>query len=778
MSMAPILFSDAATNYSTQGVGSLADALSCYVTEELNGQYELEMTYPVTGRRFKDIKNRCLIYCKPDPYRAGQPFRIYRITKPLNGIVTIYAQHISYDLAGIPVRGFSASSLSGALAGFASNSIITNPFTFWTDISSDADFSVSVPSKCRSLLGGSEGSILDTYGGEYEWDIMTVRLRSHRGQNNGVRIAYGKNLTDISQDENISNLVTGIVGYWISSDGTVVEGPVVNAQGTYNFSRVTPVDFSSDFEEQPTPEQLEEISRQYITKNGIGIPEVSINVSWVQLEQYSGYEGLSLLERVSLGDTVTVEFPALGVDATARVVKTKYDALRNRYDSADIGSIQANIADTIANQQQQIDEAPDVSTVQQIANSITQAILGAKGGSVRLLDTNGDRDPDTLYIADNPDPTQAVKVWRFNYEGWGASSNGYNGPFEMSAALGLGMYADFITVGTLTAIRIQSADGRCSWDLASGDAIFNANSIQINSSNFQLDTEGNVTASGVFSSNNGITGAGRNESVLSSGQIAFTRTTTDGTSKNAVLIYGEGQNASHGRIMVYGTGLNGAQQDQVVALGYFDGGQVIIKDASGDATISLYGAMGRGDFSGDVNIQGPTGLGVSKTVSCQNLEAWGSKNRIVPTSFGPLKMAAFETPEPTFADSGSGVCDSDGICHIDLDPRYAETIDSRKAMQWLVTQASAGAMWVEKTDCGVCVHGQPGQVFDWLCMGAQKGFAGVYAERCDNDPPEEANPAYSMIDYLDAIAERTEKETESLIPDLDYDVLMDDLIGA
>ena len=141
-------------------------------------------------------------------------------------------------------------------------------------------------------------------------------------------------------------------------------------------------------------------------------------------------------------------------------------------------------------------------------------------------------------------------------------------------------------------------------------------------------------------------------------------------------------------------------------------------------------------------------------------------------------MAAFETPEPTFADSGSGICDSDGICHIDLDPRYAETIDSRKAMQWLVTPATAGAMWVEKTDCGVCVHGQPGQVFDWLCMGAQKGFAGVYAERCDNDPPEEANPAYSMIDYLDDIAERTEKETESLIPDLDYDVLMDDLIGA
>lgn len=769
MSMAPILFSDASTNYSTQGIGSLADALSCYVTEELNGQYELEMTYPVTGRRFKDIKNRCLIYCKPDPYRAGQPFRIYRITKPLNGVVTIYAQHISYDLAGIPVRGFSASSLSGALAGLVSNAIITNPFTFWTDISSDADFSVSVPSKCRSLLGGSEGSILDTYGGEYEWDVMTVRLRSHRGQNNGVRIAYGKNLTDISQDENISNLVTGIVGYWTSSDGAVVEGPVVNAQGTYNFSRVTPVDFSSDFEEQPTPEQLEEISRQYITKNGIGVPEVSINVSWVQLGQYSGYEGLSLLERVSLGDTVTVEFPALGVDATARVVKTKYDALRNRYDSADIGSIQANIADTIANQQQQIDETPDVSTVQQIANSITQAILGAKGGSVRLLDTNGDGDPDTLYIADNPDPAQAVKVWRFNYEGWGASSNGYNGPFEMSAALGLGMYADFITVGTLTAVRIQSADGRCSWDLASGDAIFNANSIQINSSNFQLDADGNVTASGTFSTNNGITGNGRNEAVLSSGSFTLYRTDSSGIEKLVAQIYGLGSNASLGNLALFGPDGGGNAISQFVVTTSFTGSRLSMRNAGDTQTVVFNASTGTGLLTGDLDVQGPTGLGVTTTVSCQNLNAWGSKNRIVPTSVGNVKMAAFETPEPSFADSGSAQLDENGLCLLELDPVYAETVDKAKTLRWLVTPTSDGTAWVEKRGACAMVHGTPGMTFDWMCIGAQRGYAGVYAERCYDAQPVATSDAEKQLDFLDWLDSESQKQTDALLDGYDWE---------
>lgn len=780
MRMTPILFADNATDYSTQGLGALADAITCKVTEELNGEYELQMTYPVSGKRYADIKNRCLIYCKPDPYRGAQPFRIYRITRPLNGVITVYAEHISYDLSGIPVNPFTATGAQAALSGLQSHAAVACPFTFWTNISSSAEFSVAAPASIRSMLGGTEGSILDTFGGEYEWDNTTVRLYSRRGSDNGVRIAYGKNLTDIEQDENIAKLATGVIGYWAGSGGTLVQTAVVKAPGTYSFERVITVDFSGDFEEQPSVEQLQQRTQQYISDNSVGVPDVSITVSWVQLEQYSGYEDLSLLERVTLGDTVTVEFPPLGVEATARVNKTVYDALLDRYESADIGSVRANIADTIADQQQQIANQPDKTEIQKIAQSITNAVLGARGGSVRLLDTDGDGDPDTLCIADNADPALAQKVWRFNYEGWGASSNGYNGPFEMSAALGMGMYADFITVGVLTAIRIQSADGRSSWDLSSGASVFNANSISINSDNFKLSASGEVTAAGSFTTNNGVTGNGRNETILSTGDLTFYRTTSDGVKRIAAQMVSYGTNAACGRLFLNGPSNSGEQNEQLLVTTDFGGSRFSMRDGAGTQRVVFNAAQGgNGLLSGNLDVQGPIGLGVSRNISCQSIDIWGGeKSRVVPTSFGPLKMAAFETPEPTFADSGSGVCDSDGICHIDLDPRYAETIDSRKATQWLVTPASAGAMWVEKTDCGVCVHGQSGQAFDWLCMGAQKGFAGVYAERCDNDPPEEANPAYSMIDYLDAIAERTEKETESLIPDLDYDALMDDLIGA
>ena len=484
------------------------------------------------------------------------------------------------------------------MQALASHAAVSSPFSFWTDISSGASVAVAVPTSTRAVLGGTDGSILDTYHGEYEWDGFTVRLRSHRGQDNGVRIAYGKNLTDIQQDENIADLATGVIGYWAGSDGTLVQTGVVDAPGTYNFDRVISVDFSSDFEEQPTTEQLTQRVQQYISDNNIGVPDVSISVSWVNLEQYSGYEGLSLLERVSLGDTVTVEFPPLGVEATARVVKTVYDVLHDRYVSADIGSVQANIADTIAGQQQQLQQVPNKTEIQQIAQSIADAIMGAKGGSVRLLDTNGDGEPDTLYIADNPDPAKAVKVWRFNYAGWGASSNGYNGPFEMSAALGQGMYADFITVGTLTAILIKSADGRATIDLSNGNVSFTGNSITISSDNFHLDRNGNVRIAGDFYSSDGTS-----QVEIKDGLMRIWRKINNGTYREAATIAASGSNASIGNLYLLGPKNDGSGQTyNVTALSGYPGGSLNIYNAAGQIRFRVF-INGSGDAEVWVNGQ-------------------------------------------------------------------------------------------------------------------------------------------------------------------------------
>ena len=452
--MIPILFPSTATSWTTQGLGALTDATSCTVTEERNGIFELEMQYPMSGIHFSEIQNRCIIFAIPSPYRSAQPFRIYRVTKPLGGICTIYARHIAYDLDGVPLKPFTAGSAAEAIAGLQANAAIDSPFTFWTDKATVANFSVTVPSATRSVLGGQTGSVLDVYGGEYEWDGYSVKLHNQRGQDNGVLISYGKNLTDLEQDENISSVVTGILPYWADQDGNLVTGEIVNAPGTYDFQKVVPIDFSQDFETAPTLEQLQEAAEDYVKANKVGVPEVSLAVSFVQLEQTEEYKHLALLEKCDLCDTVTVQFEKLGVNAKAEIVKIVTDVLLERYKSVEIGSIRPNIATTIAGQQQEIQERPTTSAMQQAVSNATNWITNGQGYVVAVKDDNGNWTE--ILIMDTPDIATATKVWRWNGGGLGYSTNGYNGPYTTAITQDGSIVADFITTGVLTASIITA----------------------------------------------------------------------------------------------------------------------------------------------------------------------------------------------------------------------------------------------------------------------------------------------------------------------------------
>lgn len=459
----PILYSSTETDFSNNGLGILGDCVSCEVTEEANGIFELAMQYPVGGIHYEDIADRSIIKAKADQFRDPQLFRVYSIGKPMSGIVTVLAEHISYDLSGIPVAPFKAGSVSLALADLKNNAVTDCPFDFWTDKDTSGTFSVSVPSSIRSRLGGVAGSILDVYGGEYEFDNYTVKLHNNRGMNRGVSIRYGKNLTDIKQEQNCASVATGIYPYWagdVDGNTVLVELPekIVNAPGTYNFVKIRTVDFTENFKAQPTEEELRSKAESYVKSNNIGIPNVSLTVSFAQLEQTDEYKHLKLLEQVLLFDTVNVEFPALGVSATAKAIKIVYDSLAGRVKSITLGSTKANIADTIATQKQEIAKKPSISLVQSIAMTLTSAILGAKGGAVRILDTDEDGMADTLYVADNPDPALATKVWRWNYEGWAGSKTGYAGPFVLGATLEDGLLADAVTAAHLVAGTIMSKD--------------------------------------------------------------------------------------------------------------------------------------------------------------------------------------------------------------------------------------------------------------------------------------------------------------------------------
>ena len=326
----------------------------------------------------------------------------------------------------------------------------------------------------RYLLGGVSGSVLDVYGGEYEWDNYTVKLHAQRGQDRGVKILYGKNLKDVTQEENISNALTGIYPYYKADEGTILELPekVVQIQSTYAYPRIAPVDLSSSFESGTTVtvDMLREAANSYIKNNDIAKPTVSLQVQFEPLWQTEGYEDIAGLERVGLCDTVEVEFYKLGVSAKAKVVKTVFDVLKEKYESIEIGDARTNIADTIVQQQQEIDSAPSMSTLEQAIAAATNAITGNSGGYVVLRPA---KNPQEILIMDTPDINTAKKVWRWNSGGLGYSSNGYNGPFALAMTSDGQIVANRITSGILNADIIQagvirSADSNVYFDLDSG----------------------------------------------------------------------------------------------------------------------------------------------------------------------------------------------------------------------------------------------------------------------------------------------------------------------
>lgn len=451
------LYESIETSFTTNGLGALRDAILCYVSEERNGEFELEMEYPITGIRYKELQLRRIIMAKPNPYSDPQPFRIYAITKPINGIVTINAAHISYDMSGYPVGEFVSNSSQTIFLEMENASVIPCPFSFSTDIMASVDMRVSKPLSMRSLLGGVDGSILDVYGGEYEFDKFNVKLWNERGADRGVSIRYGKNLTDLKQEENCNSVYTGVYPFWYSEEYGLIQLDelIVKAPGTYNFTRIYILDLSQEWQEKPTPNQLRKKTESYIKEHHIGVPEVSLTVSFAQLSQGTEYAKFALLEDVHLCDTVRVEFPELNVSAMAKCIKTTYDAISNKYVSIELGESRTNLASTISDQKKAISGTITKTFMQQAIENATKLISGGLGGYVIMRSSTGGEHPDEILIMDTDDIATAKKVWRWNKGGLGYSSTGYNGPFALAMTQDGQIVADFVKTGTMSANRIN-----------------------------------------------------------------------------------------------------------------------------------------------------------------------------------------------------------------------------------------------------------------------------------------------------------------------------------
>lgn len=379
--MIPILYTKGAkkADGNSNGLGFLAECIKCEVTEERNGVFEATMQYPMSGALFAKIEEGCIIKIQANDGGTPQLFRIYKSSKPIGGVVTFSAEHISYALNGLPIAGLSSVGNTAQTAMRTAFLLcpLDHEFTAYSDLTAPGTVQISTPCSLRSCLGGIEGSILDVFGGEFEFDNYDVHLWKERGQNAGVTLRYGKNLTDLKQEKSISNCYTHLYPYAkkteTSENGeTGEEITLVLPEGVLpliepadvGHDRTLIYDFSGEFssDEPFTEDALRAKAEAYIEVNDLKNPTVNITVSFVALAQTEDYKDIAPLERVRLCDTVNVYFEKLGITAHAKVIKTVYDALAEKYTSIEIGTVKANFASTVKNVVTEIKKAEAAAT--------------------------------------------------------------------------------------------------------------------------------------------------------------------------------------------------------------------------------------------------------------------------------------------------------------------------------------------------------------------------------------------------------------------------------
>lgn len=467
--MNPILYSSITegTVPNDYGVGVL-HPISCSVKEVRNGEYELTMEYPSEGIHAESIVPNAFIKAKPNFTDNPQLFRIYKVGKTMNGRFEVNAEHASYLLSDKVIMSGSAGS---AVAACALLTASAGNFTITTDKIVDADFTIKEPSSVRSWFGGKQGSILDVYGtGEWKYDNFSAEFLGNRGTDRGVQIRYGKNLTELSQTIDMSNLVSSVIPYYKAQDGTITQGTAVPT-GLVGITKELAVDFSANVDPEsatPITTQLATLATNYISNHNLTTFKENITLDFVQLGELS--------ERVDLCDTVHIFFEPLGITATAKCIETVWDVLGERYTSTTFGDPKTNITDTIVATQKAVEEKPSATEMERAIKETSDLITGNLGGYViNGHDSNGDGFPDENLIMNTTDIATATKVIRSNLGGIGFSNgNGYAGPYQTAITYS-GIVADAITTGILNANLIKAGvisdvQGNSTIDMTNGEA--------------------------------------------------------------------------------------------------------------------------------------------------------------------------------------------------------------------------------------------------------------------------------------------------------------------
>lgn len=768
--MIPILYNRDETSFVTNGIGRLSDCTRFVVTEERNGIYEAEFDYPITGVHFDEISLGKIVACTHDDKHDIQPFVIYSRSVPdLNGIVTFNAHHISYRLNDVVVMPYTAGSVAAALNGIASNSVNSNPFTFWTDKTTTAEFTNEVPRNARNMLGGEENSILDVFGGgDYEFDKFTVKLHAHRGQDSDVEIRYSKNLTNLSQTIDDGESYNAVVPYWTGSEGELLTLPekMLVFSGTepqvayltdhnliiirtetdepievaYTIADAAPMDLSDAFEEQPTVEQLRNAAIARFESSDAWLPNENLTVDFVQLWQTAEFEEYSALQRVSLCDTVSVYYPQVGIsEVKQRVVKVVYDVLMDRYDSIELGQVQTSLGQAI--QTQIMENVPTTSMMDAAIQYATDLIRGGLGGYV-VMTPGPNGYPQEILIMDTPDVDTAVNVWRFNQGGLGHSHNGYQGPFDDIALTQDGkINASMITTGVLnanliTAGTITDATGKNYWNLGTGTFVTRKGSI----GPFAIDSDGLEYAYGGYINYSfGITSRGFS-SMMSKpyasygNRTAGVKLTRDSNSLPVFEFYDKYFSSD-----ISDTNLVGTISGSVEVGSEYSYPRITI-------TVPGHSYI----FRGDLFQCGGNGYFLNDVTVLHDFTVNGTKSRNVDTAnYQDRLLYCYETPTPLFGDIGEAQLDADGVCYVDIDDIFSETIELRQEYQVFLQKEGEGDCWIaDKQKRYFIIKGTPNLKVAWELKAKQRDYDMIRLEQPDSglDEYEHTTDSDSLLD--------------------------------
>lgn len=717
--MIPILFSTITegTVPTSFGIGHLTDIISTNVREVRNGEYEFSFSYAADGIHADEILVDRFVLAKPNYTDDPQLFQIYEVSGTLNGRFEVKCEHISYALSGKLITSGTASSCAAAcllLQGSAGNFAIT------TDKTVGGAFKITEPSSVRSWFGGKSGSLLDVYGtGEWHYDNFKAELKLHRGQDRGVTLRYGLNLTELSQIINISNLATAVQGYYKAEDGAVTLGTKISTGLTLNLAKERAIDFTSEVDPEsatPIATQLDNLTNNYIANNQLDTAIKTITLNFVQ-------EG-GLNERVDLCDTVHIYFEALGISASLKCIETEWDVINERYTKCVFGNTRVDITDSIQTIQKEVADKPSMSIMEEAIKYMSDLITGnVKGYVVNGRDTNGDGYPDENLIMDTDDITTATKVIRSNLGGIGFSTNGYAGPYTTCIGFA-GIIADAITTGTLNANLIKAGvisdiNNNSTIDMTSGVAtlknmkakerfeLIDENGVTRGFFKYEqllgephlavIDADTDIYAEMYGNTNGGNFGinnpAGVRRGLLGVGGLGYgVLYLWDANSDNRAILSGDGtlqlfeglfeikNDANERRVYAFISNDRGyvylRDENNIVRVKLFGDGGIVLSDANGDDSIDLDGTNGQVKPKGTQQAE----LCGSFSSGSQDL-IWGYQNYIVVGKVtATSSLHTLYIPKALITDTNQQFCISDETNYITFAVRYEDDQDNNRKL--------------------------------------------------------------------------------------------------